>query len=89
MQLVARKQNNGEWIHKNLDHLEPHLESFMYLKPKEIQRIVSTLKKIAIVRNPLDRIVSAWRSKFGPPDLVASNKQRDMYLVKLFGHLSL
>ena len=35
---------------------------------KEARNILTTYTKFSFVRNPIDRLISAWNDKFGPRD---------------------
>ena len=45
---------------------EPEMWQLSKYSTDEAKRLITSLPKFAVVRNPLNRIVSAWRDKFGP-----------------------
>ena len=55
------------------------------LNQSDAKQIARQLPKVAIVRDPLQRIVSAWRDKFGPIDLAGNvNDKRIFYVIFLY-----
>ena len=77
---VANKRIIGRLIHGNssVGHLKANLDQ---CTRDESGKQVA---KIVFVRDPLDRIVSAWRDKFGPIGFAASTTVKRLYYVIIF-----
>ena len=75
LEATLRHRSDGRWVHwKNITNADG------------ISKISGRKKEVAnfmVVRNPLDRIISAWRDKFGPVDSVASVGKKKSYYYKL------
>ena len=71
---------DGNWVHYRPKELED--ASIQQIQWKN-QKLLRNVTKIVFVRDPLDRIISAWRDKFGPIGVVASEEVKSEFYVSL------
>ena len=75
------ERHGGRWVHTDIEKLRQYQ---IYPITLQNQSLFSENAKVLFVRDPLDRIVSAWRDKFGPLEFAASPKVKQIYYVSCF-----
>ena len=67
------RSNTGKQVERKNVHKENFMNSYGLIRlntfsPEEISKRLNTYFKFLVVRHPLERLLSAFRSKFGSPD---------------------
>ena len=78
---TLKNRHNGSWIHKNDDLKNTRIKLLREMSIDEQNELVKTMPKMVFVRDPLDRVISAWRDRFGSIEDVASVEIKQRYYV--------
>ena len=82
LEKAASRHSESLWIHRTL------IDSIRALKnySKEERKVVIEQNDgIVVVRDPLDRLVSAWRDKFGKEGVAANVEVKSRFFVRNYG----
>ena len=82
---VAGKHVGGLWVHNSLlrNKIVDSIRPLQNYSQEEIKLIIQQNEGVLVTRDPLDRIVSAWRDKFGENGVVASLQIKSTFFVRL------
>ena len=79
---MLQHRENGRWVHFDDKKLNQRLPKLSSLDRKLAVALLKNSSKLVYVRDPLDRLVSAWRDKLGPLELAASVKEKKTFYVR-------
>uniref|UniRef100_A0A1A8GQT7 Carbohydrate sulfotransferase n=1 Tax=Nothobranchius korthausae TaxID=1143690 RepID=A0A1A8GQT7_9TELE len=68
LMVLSGQASNAENIHHDMVHYGGHIKTLNMFNQKEIMHRLETYTKFMFVREPLERIVSAYRDKFENPN---------------------
>ena len=81
---MLENRDKGDWVHQNDETLNERLPKLSSLDRTLAETLLKNTSKLVYIRDPLDRLVSAWKDKLGPLQPGDSVEQKKLFYVFIF-----
>ena len=84
LEQMLENRDKGDWVHQNDETLNERLPKLSSLDRTLAETLLKNTSKLVYIRDPLDRLVSAWKDKLGPLQPGDSVEQKKLFYVFIF-----